>query len=59
MKRRHRTKGAKKLTFFIVAILIFAATYLAFFGLDNYYGDTRTVYFKGAEDIFVGLLHIV
>lgn len=55
MKRRHRTKGAKKLTFFIVAILIFAATYLAFFGLDNYYGDTRTVYFKGAEDIRWGI----
>lgn len=53
MKRK--TKGTKKPVFFIVAILIFAVTYMAFFGIDNYYGDTRTVYVKGAEDIRWGI----
>lgn len=53
MKRKH--KGAKKSVFFIVAILIFAVTYIAFFGIDNYYGDTRKVYFKGADDIRWGI----
>ncbi len=53
MKRRN--KGAKKLVFFVVAILIFAVTYISFFGIDNYYGDKRTVYFKGADDIRWGI----
>ena len=48
---RRKTKGTKKLTFFIVAILIIAATYMAFFGIDNYYGDTRNVYVKGADGL--------
>ena len=55
MKRKRRTKGTGKPVFFIVAVLIVAVTYLAFFGLDNYYGDTRTVYVKGAEDIRWGI----
>ncbi len=55
MKRKRKTRGAKKLTFFVVAILIFAFTYAAFFGIDNYYGDKRTVYTKGAEDITWGI----
>ena len=37
MKRKRRTKGTGKPVFFIVAVLIVAVTYLAFFGLDNYY----------------------
>lgn len=52
---KSKRKSAKKFTFFIVAILIFAATYAAFFGIDNYYGDTRKVYFKGANDIRWGI----
>ena len=55
MKRKRRTKGTGKPVFFIVAVLIVAVTYLAFFGLDNYYGDNRTVYVKGAEDIRWGI----
>ncbi len=53
MKRKN--KGTKKPLFFIVAILIVAVTYMAFFGIDNYYGDTRTVYVKGADDIRWGI----
>ncbi len=53
MKRRR--KGTKKSVFFIVAILILAFTYASFFGIDNYYGDNRTVYVKGAEDIRWGI----
>ena len=55
MKRKRKTKGAKKLTFFVVAILICVFTYTAFFGIDNYYGDRRTVYTKGVEDITWGI----
>ncbi len=55
MKRKRKTKGAKKLTFFVVAILIFVFAYTSFFGIDNYYGDSRTVYVKGAEDITWGI----
>ncbi|MBQ3562812.1 MAG: hypothetical protein IJA13_04625, partial [Clostridia bacterium] len=55
MKRKRKTKGAKKLTFFVVAILILVFAYTAFFGVDNYYGDNRTVYVKGAEDITWGI----
>ncbi len=50
-----KTKKTGKPVFFIVAILIFALTYLAFFGLDNYYGDNRIVYTKGASDIRWGI----
>ena len=55
MKRKRKTKGAKKLTFFIVAILICVFAYTSFFGIDNYYGDNRTVYTKGVEDITWGI----
>ena len=55
MKRKRKTKGAKKLTFFIVAILICVFAYTSFFGVDNYYGDKRTVYTKGVEDITWGI----
>lgn len=55
MKRKRKTKGAKKLTFFVVAILICVFAYTSFFGVDNYYGDKRTVYTKGAEDITWGI----
>ncbi len=50
-----KLKKSGKPTFFIVFILILALTYTAFFGIDSYYGDTRKVYFKGAEDIRWGI----
>ena len=53
MKRRN--KGTAKPVFFIIAILIVAVTYISFFGIDNYYGDTRTVYVKSASDIRWGI----
>ena len=52
---KSKRKTAKKITFFIIVILIFLATYAAFFGVDTYYGDTRKVYFKGANDIRWGI----
>ncbi len=48
-----KRKGA--LSFFVIFALILALTYCAFFGIDNYYGDTRKVYIKGAEDIRWGI----
>ena len=48
-------KRSNKITFFIVAILIFAFAYLSFFGISNYYGDTKMTYIKGAEDIRWGI----
>ncbi len=50
-----KTKKTGKWVFFVVFALILALTYTAFFGVDNYYGDTRNVYFKGAEDIRWGI----
>ncbi len=50
-----KQKTAKKSTFFVILILILALTFLAFFGIDNYYGDTRKVYVKGAGDIRWGI----
>ncbi len=44
-----------KLVFFVVFILILALTFTAFFGIDNYYGDTRKIIFKGANDIRWGI----
>ena len=49
MKRRGKS------IFFIVAALIFALTYTAFFGIKQVYGDTETVWFKGASDIRFGI----
>lgn len=48
-------KKTRKITFFIVALLIFAFAYLAFFGVSNWYGDSEKVYFKGADDIRWGI----
>ena len=50
-----RSKRARKSTFFVIFALILALTYLAFFGIENYYGDTRQVYIKGATDIRWGI----
>ncbi len=48
-------KKTGKLTFFVVLVLILALTYTAFFGIESYYGDTRLVYVKGANDIRWGI----
>ena len=53
MKRNQRNVG--KPVFFIVAALIFIGIYLAFFGLSNYYGDTKKTYVKSVEDIRWGI----
>ncbi len=50
-----KNKKTGKPTFFIVALLIFALTYAAFFGISNYYADRRIVYTKGASDIRWGI----
>ena len=50
-----KSKRTGKPVFFVVFILILALTYTAFFGIENYYGDTRKVYLKGAEDIRWGI----
>lgn len=50
-----KSKRTGKPVFFIVLILILALTYTAFFGIENYYGDTRKVYVKGAGDIRWGI----
>lgn len=53
MKRKIKRIG--KPVFFIVAILIAVFTFLSFFGLDNYHGDIRSLYFKGTGDIRWGI----
>ena len=48
-------KRIGKPIFFIVFVLIFTFTYASFFGISNYFGDTRTIYTKGASDIRWGI----
>ena len=50
-----KTKRTGRVTFFVVFILIMALSYTAFFGIEDYYGDTRKVYIKGASDIRWGI----
>lgn len=50
-----KNKRASKITFFVVFILILALTYTTFFGIENWHGDTREVYVKGAKDIRWGI----
>ncbi|MBE6727139.1 MAG: SecD/SecF family protein translocase subunit [Ruminococcaceae bacterium] len=50
-----KSKRTGKPVFFVVLILILALTFTAFFGIDNYYGDKREIYLKGAEDIRWGI----
>lgn len=50
-----KSKRVGKPTFFVIFFLILALTYCAFFGIENYYGDTRNVYTKGAKDIRWGI----
>lgn len=53
MKRRN--KYVDKKWFVIVAVLVIVFTVASFFGFDDYYGDTRKLYVKGAEDIRWGI----
>lgn len=44
-----------KPVFFILLALILGLTYTTFFGISNYYGDTRNVYIKSVSDIRWGI----
>lgn len=48
-------KKARKSTFFIIAALIVAFTFLTIAGVRTYYGDNETVYVKGISDIRWGI----
>ena len=50
-----KSRKTSKITFFLVLAVIVALTLTSFFGIDNYYGDTRRVYIKGADDIRWGI----
>jgi len=50
-----KSKRTGKPVFFVIFILILALTYSAFFGIENYYGDTRQIFVKGANDIRWGI----
>lgn len=50
-----KSKRVGKPTFFVIFILILALTFLAFFGIEDYYGDIRQVYVKGVRDIRWGI----
>ena len=48
-------KRTGKLKAIIVLLLLLAFSYTAFFGISDYFGDTRKVYIKGAGDIRWGI----
>ena len=48
-------KRASKATFFIVFAVIAFLTYTAIFGISSMYGDKKTVYLKGGNDIRWGI----
>ena len=48
-------KRAHKCTFFIVLFVIIALTSTTLFGISSQYGDKKTVYIKGGEDIRWGI----
>ena len=50
-----KSKKTSALWFFVIFALILAFSFASFFGIYNYYGDTKTVYTKGAEDIRWGI----
>lgn len=50
-----KNRKTGKPTFFVVLILIAVFIVTAFFGFDNYYGDKRNIYTKGAKDIRWGI----
>ena len=48
-------KRARKLTFFIVALLILALGYTTIIGVYGHFGDRRDTYIRGASDIRLGI----
>ena len=50
-----RSKRTGKPVFFVVFALILALAFTAFFGISDYYGDTKQVYLKGANEIRWGI----
>ena len=50
-----KSKRVGKPVFFVIFVLILALAYSAFFGIADYYGDTKKVYVKGAGDIRWGI----
>lgn len=50
-----KSKKTGKWVFPFLLVLILLLTYTAFFGVSNYYGDTRQLYLKGAQDIRWGI----
>lgn len=50
-----KSKKTGKVTFFVVLVAILVLTFTSFFGISDYYGDTRKVYIKGASDIRWGI----
>jgi SecD/SecF fusion protein len=48
-------KNIKKPVFFIIALSILAFSVLTTFGISTYYGDNRTVWVKGVNDIRWGI----
>ena len=50
-----KSKRVSKPVFFIIFALILALAITAFFGIEDYYGDTRKLYLKGAKDIRWGI----
>lgn len=50
-----KSKTSRKSTFFVILALILVLAYLAFFGVENYHGDIRQIYVKGAKDIRWGI----
>ncbi len=50
-----KSKRMGKPVFFVVFALILALAATAFFGISDYYGDTKKVYLKGANEIRWGI----
>ena len=48
-------RRTKKPVFFIVLLCILGLGYLTFFGIHTYFGDTKTTYIKGADEIRWGI----
>ncbi|MCL1789354.1 MAG: protein translocase subunit SecF, partial [Oscillospiraceae bacterium] len=48
-------KSIKKPIFFIIAAFILIFSYLTTFGISTYYGDRRTIWIKGVNDIRWGI----
>ena len=53
--KNKKNKKVGKPVFFILLALILGLTYTTFFGISNYYGDTRNVYIKSVSDIRWGI----